>query len=214
MNRRQFVTNLFGTAGAVYALQKLAPFASAAELEARVDAPQLWAPVYDVTLEEFKRLFDQGYRDYLGASYFYDERQAREFRLGDYTLSGNLIQHQLNVAFGPRDLEDRTGRYLPAAAQALGVGAAQRAIGEFADLPLPHGLTFAKRLGPVRMVCAYNAVGQPPDYEPGYIVRFDVLGAKTPQAQVASERARQARLKIRIKERLLISEGTAMRLPA
>lgn len=215
MNRRAFITSLFGAAAAVPVLEQLAPFLRPGELDlpitGGVDYPAPWA-IYEVTLNEFRRLFDQGYRDYAWQDYHLFEGGAA-FRIGDSAHEGDgrplLLKHQMHVHFDDQDFERDSGRYLPATAQGLAIHAAQYHCGVFAPLPLPGAVMFARNAGPVRMV----AVLAGPDYRyptGTMLVRFDVLGAETAALARRNESLRQRRLKVTIKERLRITYGGAL----
>lgn len=199
MNRRQFVVSLFGAVAAVPVLARLEPFIRPEELSFSSAEPAVWLPVFNVTLAEFRRLFDEGYRDYVGMPYGHDATGER--RLGDTVRSEQgdalTVKHHLNVAFD--DFSGNSDRYISPAAGALAIGAAQCGIGVFSTLPLPHGVLFAGNLGPVRMVCM--------DDKGMLLTRFDVAGAETPDVLAIHRRMAQNRLKATIKERLRITYG-------
>lgn len=217
MNRREFIVNLFGAAGALVALPKLEALVRSSNLDAPAVSPELWMPVYDVTLAEFRRLFDQGYRDYLGQDYVLDASKLTSAKIGfvgrtpdDETV---LLAHQMNVGFGDSDLAGDTRRYVGPAAAALAIGSAQLGVGMFAPLEVPVGVDYAALCGPVRLIVDRDPVWHH-HMESELLLRFDVLGGRTLAAAAAAERIRQRHLKVRIKERLMISEGTQMRLPS
>lgn len=213
MNRRQFVTALFGTVGALLVVPRLEALLRPEQLALGIDntLDSGFLVVYDVTLSEFRRLFDQSYRDYLGQGYARAPRVA-DTRIGTVLESGAVVGHQWNVGYSARELEGpMNGRHLPAAAGALAIAAAQAGCGELAHPPIPHALIYARANGPIRFCSAVSIDSQ--DWGT-VLYRFDVLGAETPGARAAAERVRQRGLKVRIKERLRIGYGSALRLPA
>lgn len=213
MNRRRFLTALFGMA-ALPLLERL-DIPTYPPLDV-VENPgdELFFATYEATLQEFRRLFDASYKSYLGVDYLFQEVSDQENKLGMRVCAAPL-RHQFNVGFGDNDLaaSGATGRYLPAAAGALAIAAAQSDVGLFVNLELPK-ITWSGRCGPVRMCVDDDPVWYHHSTGSRLLVRFDVLGAETARAVVAHNRVKQRNLKVRIRERLLISRGLQMRLPS
>lgn len=161
MNRRAFLTAILGAP----VVAALVPFGlDVAPTE--VAPTHLFAHAYHAVLAEAFKAW-QTEVERLGATIDFNDR---EIPLGELLPNGARVAHVCSVDLGNRvNLSDRRSALDPAMHVLASEAIRRRCMRSFCSLPLPKGVEYAGRMGPLRMTVQHSLNG--------IIARFDVAGA-------------------------------------
>jgi hypothetical protein len=190
MDRRGFLTTLFGGATAAVLLPRI-DLTVAKNAPAWNDIEKLqWDSTYSEALSEAHRIFctemsSHGFHIHP----MHTDRLAS--RIGERAWDGIVMTTQKSVLVTNTDTE----RCLIPAMSCMANELSHRGIDRFGTLILPQGVEFSGIRGPLRMCVQYQI-------EHGYVTRFDVLGGSSPEAQRVVRAYDAEYLKSKIRRRL------------
>lgn len=191
MDRRGFLTTLFGATSAAILLPRI-DLAIARQATALTNFKEMESLcTYTEALREAHRLFS-GDMFSRGFDIRPEHTDLQASRIGENTAAGITMMTQRSIMVASTD----PASCLIPAMYAMSGELANRGIDRFGTLMLPRGVTFAGTRGPLRMIVQWDIE------ENTDTIRFDVLGGSSPIGQRIAQKYRNDWTKTFIRSRL------------